>query len=260
MTLKPAPVNTGIVFLRTDYEPAWEIPALVQYVDATLAATSLSRGAVGISTIEHLMAALHGLGVDNAYVEVKGPEVPAVDGSASPFVFLLDLADRVQQDAPRRFIRLTREIGCQEGDAWIKMTPCDGCRLIYGLRYQHPALQQLSGNALVDFSETSFKTVISRARTFGFLADAEKMRAAGLGLGAGLHNAIVVSSTHILNAGGLRFDNEFAMHKILDLAGDLYLLGCPLHACVEGYMSGHTLNHRILCKLLAEPDAWEHGF
>ncbi len=257
MTLKPGAVDTGIVFVRTDIEPAVEIPARLEYVGDTTLATTLVRDKVRISTIEHLMAALSGLGIDNAVVEVSAPELPVMDGSAAPFVFLLQSAGILEQDAVKRYFRIKQEVSYSDGDIHLTVQPHDGFQVEYTLQYEHPVFHSHTKTSSVDFSTTAFVREVSRARTFGFMSDFEKLRSLDLARGASLDNAVVVDDFRILNDGGLRLEDEFVKHKILDAFGDLYLLGYTMIGRFSGFKSGHCSNNALLKRLLAEKDAWE---
>lgn len=257
LTLLPAPVNTGIVFRRVDLAGDIEIPAKAENVGDTTLSTTLVQGDVRISTVEHLLSAMAGMGIDNAYVDVSAPEVPIMDGSAGPFVFLLQSAGIVEQDAPKRFIRIKRSIVVEDGDKWARFDPFDGFKVSFRIEFDHPAFSGRSQQAEVDFSTTSFVKEVSRARTFGFMSQLEALRARNLALGGSLDNAIVVDEYRVLNEDGLRYEDEFVKHKILDSIGDLYLLGCSLIGAFTGYKSGHALNNRLLLALIADESAWE---
>jgi UDP-3-O-[3-hydroxymyristoyl] N-acetylglucosamine deacetylase len=257
ITLRPAPADTGVVFVRCDLDPPVSIPALVRNVGDTTMATTLTDGDVGISTVEHLMSALAGLGVDNVIVEVSAAELPIMDGSAAPFVFLLQSAGIEEQNAPKKFVRITKPVRYAEGDVVAELRPYDGFRVQYTLEYDHPVVRAQRRTACVEVSTMSFVKEVSRARTFGFLADYEKLRAMNLARGGSLDNAVVVDDRRILNDEGLRLADEFAKHKILDVIGDLYLLGHSLIGEFAGFKSGHGSNNALLRMLLADPEAWE---
>lgn len=257
LTLCPAPVETGIVFRRVDLDVPVEIKASPEYVGDTRLSTSLEKGDVKISTVEHLLSALAGMGIDNAYVDLSAPEVPIMDGSAGPFVFLIQSAGIEEQNKPKRFIRIKRTVKVQEDDKWAKFEPFDGFKVSFTIDFDHPAFTSREQSAEVDFSTTSFVKEISRARTFGFMRDVEKLRERELALGGSLDNAVVVDDYRILNEDGLRYEDEFVKHKILDAIGDLYLLGHSLIGAFSGYKSGHALNNRLLCALMADQSAWE---
>lgn len=257
LTLRPAPVETGIVFRRVDLDVPVEIKASHEYVGDTRLSTSLEKGDVKISTVEHLLSALAGMGIDNAYVDLSAPEVPIMDGSAGPFVFLIQSAGIEEQNKPKRFIRIKRTVKVQEDDKWAKFEPFEGFKVSFTIDFDHPAFTSREQSAEVDFSTTSFVKEISRARTFGFMRDVEKLRERELALGGSLDNAVVVDDYRILNDDGLRYEDEFVKHKILDAIGDLYLLGHSLIGAFSGYKSGHALNNRLLCALMADENAWE---
>ncbi|NIP13639.1 MAG: UDP-3-O-acyl-N-acetylglucosamine deacetylase [Pseudomonadales bacterium] len=257
LTLRPAPVDTGIVFVRTDLDGEPRLPARVENVGDTTMATSLTNGTVSVSTVEHLMSAFAGLGVDNAFVDVSAPELPIMDGSAAPFVFLIQSAGVEEQPAAKRFFRIKRPVTFREGDVVAELKPFDGLRMSYTLVYDHPVFRKHERSATVDLSSTAYVKEVSRARTFGFLADYEQLRAMNLARGGSLDNAVVVDDYRILNGEGLRQADEFVKHKILDAVGDLYLLGCGLIGEFCGYKSGHGSNNALLRRLLADPEAFE---
>lgn len=257
MTLRPAPVDTGIVFRRVDLEPVVELKADGTLVTETTLCTGLSRDGVKILTVEHLMSALAGLGIDNIYVELSSAELPIMDGSSAPFVFLLQSAGIVEQDAPKRFIRVTRPVEVRDGDKIARFTPYNGFKLGFTVQFDHPAIPAALSRAEVDFSTEAYIKEVSRARTFGFMRDLEYMRERNLGLGGSMDNAIVLDDFRVLNEDGLRYANEFVRHKILDAVGDLYLAGRPILGAYEGYKSGHALNNKLVRALLAETSAWE---
>jgi UDP-3-O-[3-hydroxymyristoyl] N-acetylglucosamine deacetylase len=257
ITLRPAPVDTGIVFVRSDLEQPVSLRAHVDNVGDTTMATSLSNGVVDISTVEHLLAAFSGLGVDNAYVDVSAPELPIMDGSAAPFVFLLQSAGIEEQDAAKRFIRIKKALRFEQGDISAELKPYDGFRVEYTLVYDHPVFRKHVKTSAVEFSTMAFVKEVSRARTFGFLADYEKLRANNLSQGWSLDNAVVVDDYRIINDEGLRQEDEFVKHKILDAIGDLYLLGHSVIGAFSGYKSGHGSNNTLLRQVLQDPDAYE---
>ncbi|KAB8313839.1 UDP-3-O-acyl-N-acetylglucosamine deacetylase [Tolypothrix campylonemoides VB511288] len=257
LTLRPAPVDAGIVFRRIDLDPVVEIPARADLVSETTLCTGLSCGTGKVQTVEHLMSALAGLGVDNCYVELTGPEIPIMDGSAGPFVFLLQSAGIAEQDAPKRFIRILRPVEVRDGDKWARFTPYDGFSLDFTVRFDHPAIPASKSHARVQFSTEDYIREVSRARTFGFMRDLEYMRDRNLGLGGSMDNAIVLDEFRVLNEDGLRYADEFVRHKILDAVGDLYLAGHPIVGAYAGYKSGHALNNMLVRALMAERDAWE---
>lgn len=257
LTLRPAAANTGIVFRRVDLDPPVDVPACCDNVGDTRLSTTLQKGDVWISTVEHLMSAFAGLGVDNAYVDLTAPEVPIMDGSAGPFVFLIQSAGIEEQAAAKRFIRIKKPVVLEEDDKWARFDPLNGFQVSFGIEFNHPIFSQSLQRSTIDFSTTSFVKEVSRARTFGFMHDVEALRKVGLARGGSLDNAIVMDSYHILNEDGLRYDDEFVKHKILDAIGDLYLLGYPLIGAFSAHKSGHALNNEILRVLLKAEDAWE---
>ena len=257
LTLKPAPVDTGVVFCRTDLDPVVEIPARAENVGETLLSTTLVKNGVKVATVEHLLSALAGLGIDNCFVELSAAEVPIMDGSAGPFVFLIQSAGIEEQQAAKQFIRIKREVTVVEDDKKATFLPFDGFKVTFSIDFDHPVFKGRSQETTVDFSSTSFVKEVSRARTFGFMRDIEKLRAMNLALGGSVDNAIVVDDFKILNEDGLRYDDEFVKHKVLDAIGDLYLLGKSLVGEFRGHKSGHGLNNKLLRELLAQKDAWE---
>ncbi len=257
LTLRPAAVNTGIVFRRVDLDEPVEIKASPENVGDTQLSTCLVQGDVRVSTVEHLLSAMAGLGIDNAYVDVSAPEVPIMDGSAAPFVFLIRSAGIEEQPAPKKFIRIKERVQVSDGDKWARFDPFDGFKVGFTIHFDHPAFRDVDQHAVVDFSSTSFVKEVSRARTFGFMRDFEWMRERQLALGGSLDNAIVVDDYRILNEDGLRYRDEFVKHKILDAIGDLYLLGHSLIGAFTGYKSGHALNNQLLRALMARESAWE---
>ena len=257
LTLRPAAADTGIVFRRVDLEQPVEIEAKATNVGDTTLSTTLVNGDVRVSTVEHLLSALAGMGIDNAYIDLNAPEVPIMDGSAGPFVFLIQSAGIEEQNAPKRFIRIKRNITVQDGDKWVRFEPFDGFKVSFSIDFNHPAFKEDYQAAEVDFSTTSFVKEVSRARTFGFMSQIETLRENNLALGGSLDNAVVVDDYRILNEDGLRYVDEFVKHKILDSIGDLYLLGHSLIGAFCGHKSGHALNNKLLCTLLEQKDAWE---
>jgi UDP-3-O-[3-hydroxymyristoyl] N-acetylglucosamine deacetylase len=257
LTLKPAPADAGIVFVRVDLDPHVAVPAKPENVSDTRLSTTLEKDGVKISTVEHLMSAFAGLGIDNAIVELSAPEVPIMDGSAGPFVFLLQSAGIFEQEKLKQFIRIKKPLIVQDGDKWVKFKPFNGFKVSFAIDFDHPILQNSTQLAEVDFSTTSFVKEVSRARTFGFMDDLEALRNAGLAQGGSFDNAIVMDSFHILNDDGLRYEDEFVKHKVLDAIGDLYLLGHPLIGAFSAHKSGHELNNRILRNLVENESAWE---
>jgi len=257
LTLRPAAVNTGIVFRRVDLDPVVELFAKPECVGDTRLSTALQVGDVSVSTVEHLMSALAGLGIDNAYIEITSPEVPIMDGSAAPFVFLIQSAGVIEQNVPKKFIRVTKTVTVEDDEKWAKFEPFEGFKVSFAIDFDHPIFAKSPQQATVDFSTTSFVKEVSRARTFGFMHEVEALREAGLALGGSHDNAIVMDSYSILNDDGLRYEDEFVKHKILDAIGDLYLLGHPLIGSFSAYKSGHALNNKLLRALVAQPDSWE---
>ena len=257
LTLRPAGPDTGIVFRRIDIASPIEIKADPYAVGDTRLSSCLDKGGVRVSTVEHLMSAFAGLGVDNAYVDVTAPEVPIMDGSAGPFVFLLQTAGIEEQNAAKQFIRILRPVEVREGDKWVRFEPHNGFKLDLSIDFDHPVFDRARQSVCVDFSTTSYVREVSRARTFGFMQDVESMRSQGLALGGSLGNAIVMDEYRVLNSDGLRYDDEFVKHKVLDAIGDLYLLGHPLIGAFSGHKSGHALNNLLLRHLLEERQAWE---
>jgi UDP-3-O-[3-hydroxymyristoyl] N-acetylglucosamine deacetylase len=255
LVLRPAAKDSGIVFHRTDLAGSAPIPANAMVIGDTRLSSTLRVGDAGISTVEHLMSALAGLGIDNLNVDVAGPEVPIMDGSAGPFVFMLQSAGIVEQDAPKRYLRVVAPVEVREGDKWARFEPFDGFRLDFTIDFPHPVFGSENRNVVIDFAEHSYVREVARARTFGFMQDVEAMRSAGLGLGGSLQNAIVLDEVRVLNSEGLRFENEFVRHKVLDAIGDLYLLGHPLIGQYTAHKSGHGLNNALARALLARPDA-----
>ena len=257
LTLHPAPVDHGIVFRRTDLDPAVEIKACAENVGDTTLSTTLMNGDVRVSTVEHLLSAMAGLGVDNAVIDVSAAEVPIMDGSAGPFVFLLQSAGIKEQEAAKRFIRIKRPVVVKDGDKVACFKPFDGFKVSFSIDFDHPVFRDRIAKAEVDFSSTSFVKEVSRARTFGFMSDFEYLRSKGLAKGGSVDNAIVVDQYRILNEDGLRYEDEFVKHKILDAIGDLYLLGNSLVGEFRAHKSGHALNNKLLRELIRQQDAWE---
>jgi len=258
MTLRPAPVNTGIVFRRVDCRPAVEIPARPERVgDTSLSTTLVGEDGTRIATIEHLMSALAGLGIDNVYVDLTAAEVPIMDGSAGPFVFLIQSAGIAEQPAPKRFIRIRKPLELREDDKWVRFEPYEGFRVGFEIEFDHPVFKARNCKVDLDFSTTSYLKEVARARTFGFMRDIEFLRQRNLVLGGSLDNAVVVDDYRVLNAEGLRYDDEFVKHKVLDAIGDLYMLGAGLIGRFEGYKSGHALNNALLRELLQRRDVWQ---
>ncbi|HET7096894.1 MAG TPA: UDP-3-O-acyl-N-acetylglucosamine deacetylase [Casimicrobiaceae bacterium] len=257
VVLRPAPSNTGIVFHRVDLEQPVSIPADALHVGETRLSSTLKHDGAAISTVEHLMSALAGLGIDNLHVDVAGPEVPIMDGSAGPFVFLLQSAGIVEQDAHKRYLRVVAPVEVRDGDKWARFEPFNGFKLDFTIDFPHPMFGSENRHVVIDFAEHSYVKEVARARTFGFMQDLEAMREAGLGLGGSLQNAVVLDEYRVLNSEGLRYDNEFVKHKVLDAIGDLYLLGHPLIGQYTAFKSGHGLNNAVARALLARTDAFE---
>jgi UDP-3-O-[3-hydroxymyristoyl] N-acetylglucosamine deacetylase len=257
MTLRPAAENTGVVFRRVDLDPPVDVPADALLVGETTLGTTLIQGDVKVATVEHLLASLAGLGIDNAFVDLTASEVPIMDGSAAPFVFLLQSAGITEQNAPKRFLRIRQKVRVEEGDKWAEFRPYAGFRVNFRIDFDHAVFKRHSQMATVDFSTTSFLREVSRARTFGFVREIEYLRSRNLTLGGNMGNAIVLDDFRVLNEDGLRFEDEFVKHKILDAIGDLYLLGHPLIGEYSGHKSGHSLNNQLCRALLANADAWE---
>ncbi len=260
LTLRPAPAHTGVVFRRlgTEGAPDVEIPARSEYIADTRFSTSLAKDGVTIATVEHLLSALAGLGIDNIYVELSANELPIMDGSAGPFVFLIQSAGICEQaPALKEFIRIKERVRVQDGNKIASIEPFNGFKITFDIAFDHPVFRDTAQSVTIDFAKTSYVKEVSRARTFGFLSDAEKMRAANLALGASMDNTVVIDEYRVLNEDGLRYEDEFARHKILDAIGDLYLLGKNIIGAFHGVKSGHTMNCHLLKALIANPDAWE---
>jgi len=257
MTLRPAAPNTGIVFRRVDLDEPVEVPARPEFVGDTQLSTTLVKDKVRVATVEHILSAFAGLGIDNAYVDLTAPEVPIMDGSASPFVFLVMSAGIVEQNAAKKFIRIKQPVRVEDGDKWAEFEPYDGFKISMEINFNHPVFEDASQRAELDFSSTSFVREVSRARTFGFMRDIEKLREQNLALGGSHDNAVVLDDYRVINEDGLRYHDEFVKHKMLDAVGDLYLLGHGLIGAFSGYKTGHALNNQLLRKLLADSEAWE---
>ncbi len=257
LTLRPAAPDTGIVFHRVDLPTPVTIPARAENVGDTRLSSTLKREGAAISTVEHLMSALAGLGIDNLHVDVAGPELPIMDGSAGPFVFLLQSAGVLEQNVPKKYLRIRLPVEVRDGDKWARFEPHDGFRLDFTIDFPHPVFGSENRHVVIDFAEHSYVKEVARARTFGFMQDVEALRSAGLALGGSLQNAVVLDETRVLNREGLRYDNEFVKHKVLDAIGDLYLLGHPLVGQYTAFKSGHGLNNALARALLARPDAFE---
>ncbi|KGM06629.1 UDP-3-O-[3-hydroxymyristoyl] N-acetylglucosamine deacetylase [Methylophaga thiooxydans] len=257
LTLRPAAPNTGIIFRRVDLDPIVEIQAKAENVGETALSTTLVEHGQRVSTVEHLLSAFAGLGIDNAYIDLNAAEVPIMDGSAGPFVFLVQSAGIEEQNVAKQFIRIKKTVVLEDGDKWAKFEPFDGFKVSFTIDFEHPAFTGRPQQVDVDFSSTSFVREVSRARTFGFMKDIEKLRENNLALGGSMDNAIVVDDYRVLNEDGLRYEDEFVRHKVLDAIGDLYLLGHSLIGAFNGHKSGHEVNNKLLRKLLAQEDAWE---
>jgi UDP-3-O-[3-hydroxymyristoyl] N-acetylglucosamine deacetylase len=259
LSLNPAPAETGIIFTRTDLDNKINIKACPENVGDTTLSTTLILNNIKVSTVEHLLSAIAGLGIDNLFINLDGPEVPIMDGSAGPFVFLLQSAGIKEQKKPKKFIRILKpiEVKDEETGKWVKFAPFDGFKVAFTIGFDHPVFQDKTHKAVLDFSTVSYVKEVSRARTFGFMRDVELLRSKNLALGGSLDNAVVVDDHRVLNADGLRYEDEFVKHKILDAVGDLYLLGKSLIGSFEGYKSGHDLNNKLLRKLIENQDAWE---
>ena len=257
MTLRPAQPDTGIVFRRVDLAQPVDVRAEASKVTDTRLCSTLEDHGVRVATVEHLMSALAGLGVDNAYVDLDGAEVPIMDGSASPFVFLIQSAGIEEQQAAKRFLRIRRSVEVVDGDKWARFEPYEGFKLSFSIVFDHPVLEKSAQTATIDFAETSYAKEVARARTFGFMQEVEALRSDGLALGGSMDNAIVMDEYRVLNADGLRYNDEFVKHKVLDAIGDLYLAGHPIVGAFSAHKSGHALNNRLLRELLARPEAWE---
>src|SRR3954469_10840200 len=257
MTLRPGAPDSGIIFRRTDLPEIVDIRAHAENVGDTMLGTTLGKGEARVSTVEHLLSAFAGLGIDNAIVEVSASEVPIMDGSAGPFVFLLQSAGIEEQRAPKRFVRVKQPVRVEDGGKWAQFDPFDGFKVNFEIEFNHPIFKRRAQKASMDFSTTSFLKEVSRARTFGFMRDLETMRSHNLALGGNLDNAIVLDDFRVLNEDGLRYEDEFVKHKILDAIGDLYLLGHSLIGEFSGHKSGHKLNNQLLRKLIGDTTSWE---
>jgi UDP-3-O-[3-hydroxymyristoyl] N-acetylglucosamine deacetylase len=257
MTLRPAQPDTGIVFRRVDLDKPVDIRAEARAVTDTRLCSALEGGGAKVATVEHLMSALAGLGIDNLYVDLAGPEVPIMDGSAGPFVFLLQSAGIEEQRAPKRFFRIRRPVEVGDGDKWARFEPYDGFKVSFSIVFDHPVFERSTQSLTIDFAETSYAKEVARARTFGFAQDVETLRNAGLALGGSLDNAVVLDEYRVLNSDGLRYADEFVKHKVLDAIGDLYLVGHPIIGAFTAHKSGHALNNQLLRATLDQADAWE---
>lgn len=259
LVVRPAPVDTGIIFRRIDLDEPMDIPAVTANVCDTTLCTSIEKNGYKVATIEHLMSAFAGLGIDNAYVDIDAPELPIMDGSSSPFVFLIQSAGIETQGKAKRYIRILKEIEVKEGDKYARLSPYNGFKVRFTIDFQHPVFTHREQTAEIDFGVSSYVDSICRARTFGFLSDYEKLREANLVKGGSLDNAVVIDDYRILNQEGLRFEDEFVKHKVLDAVGDLYLLGSGLIGAFEGFKSGHELNNTLTNKLLSSKESWEYA-
>ena len=257
LVLKPAPENSGVVFHRVDLPESAPFRVEPSLVNDTRLSSTLVKNGVRVGTIEHLMSAFSGLGLDNVIVEVDAPEMPIMDGSAAPFIYLLQSAGIVDQVAPKRFVRVLKPIEARDGDKWVRLDPHDGYKVALTIDFQHPAFRKSSRLIEIDFAQRNYIDEIARARTFGFIHEVEYLRANGLARGGTMDNAVVIDEYRVLNPGGLRFEDEFVRHKVLDAIGDLYILGYPLIASFSGYKSGHAMNNKLLRTLLADESAWE---
>jgi len=257
ITLRPAPPDSGIVFRRMDLEPPVDLKADPYLVTDTRLCSMLESGPAKVSTVEHLMSALAGLGIDNALVDLTGPEIPILDGSSAPFVYLLQSAGIVEQDAPKRYVRILRPVEVKDGDKWARFVPHNGFKVEFTIDFKHPVFEKSGKTVSIDFAETAYAREVARARTFGFMHEVEYLRNQGLALGGSLDNAIVMDEYRVLNQDGLRYEDEFVKHKVLDAIGDLYLLGHPIIGAFEAYKSGHALNNALLRELLQHREAWE---
>jgi len=257
LVLRPAAPDAGITFHRVDLPTAVAIPANARYVGDTRLSSTLKQDGASISTVEHVLSALAGLGIDNVHIDVAGPEIPIMDGSAGPFVFLLQSAGIVEQNAAKKYLTIVQPVEVRDGDKWARFDPFYGFKLDFTIDFPHPMFGSENRQVVIDFAEHSYVKEVARARTFGFMQDVEAMRAAGLGLGGSLQNAIVLDDFRVLNAEGLRYDNEFVKHKVLDAIGDLYLLGHPLIGQYTAFKSGHALNNALARTLLDRPEAFE---
>lgn len=259
ITLRPAAPDTGIVFRRVDLDSPIEIKALPQHVKDTRLSSTLDVDGVRVATVEHLMSALAGLGIDNAYIDLTASEVPILDGSAGPFVYLIQSAGIVEQPVPKQFIRIKKTIEVRDGDKWVRFEPYHGFKIDFAIDFDHPVIEHTGKSVTIDFADNSYVREISRARTFGFMHEVEALRNMGLARGGSLDNAVVLDEYRILNSEGLRYEDEFVKHKVLDAIGDLYILGHPLIGAFYAYKSGHALNNKLLRALLADAEAWEYA-
>lgn len=257
ITMRPAAVNTGIVFRRIDVTPMVEIPASALLVGEATMCSTLIKDGVKVATVEHIMSALFGMGVDNCIVELSSPEIPILDGSAAPFIYLLQSTGVVVQAAPRRFMRIKRKVEVVDGDKVASLEPYEGYRLSFAIEFKHPAFKTSAQTAVLEFTTANYVKEVSRARTFGFMGDFEVLRSKNLALGASMDNAVALDKYKVVNPDGLRYDDEFVRHKILDAVGDLYLIGAPILGAYSAYKSGHALNNQLACAVLRDEQAWE---
>ena len=257
ISILPAPVDHGVVFRRVDVSPAVDVPADALLIGETTLCSTLVKDGVKVATVEHIMSALAGMGIDNVLVELSSPEIPIMDGSAAPFMYLFQSAGIVEQDAPRAFIRVLQPVQVGEGDKYARLEPYEGFRLSFGIEFKHPAFKTSAQTATLEFTTANYMREVSRARTFGFMREFEMMRAKNLALGASLDNAVALDDYRVVNPDGLRYDDEFVRHKILDAVGDLYLVGHPILGAYSAYKSGHALNNQLACALLQDTKAWE---
>lgn len=257
ISMLPAPAGTGIVFRRVDVSPAVEVPASALLVGEATMCSTLVKDGVRVATVEHIMSALAGLSIDNCIVELSSAEIPILDGSAAPFIYLIQSAGVVVQAAPRRFMRITRAVQVVEGDKMARLEPFEGYRLSFGIEFKHPAFKTSAQTSMLEFTPANYIKQVSRARTFGFMRDFEALRSKNLALGASMDNAVALDDYKVVNPDGLRYDDEFVRHKILDAVGDLYLIGAPLLGAYSAYKSGHALNNQLACAVLQDPGAWE---
>ncbi|WP_035055737.1 UDP-3-O-acyl-N-acetylglucosamine deacetylase [Andreprevotia chitinilytica] len=257
LVMKPAPVDHGIVFVRSDLPGSRLFKVGPELVNDTRLSSTLVDGDVRVGTIEHLMSAFAGLGIDNVLVEVDAPEMPIMDGSSAPFIYLIQSAGIIDQDAPKHFVRVLKTVEVRDGDKWVKLEPHNGYKIALTIDFQHPAFKKSAQTVALDFADTNYVSEISRARTFGFIHEVEYMRMHGLARGGSMENAIVIDEYRVLNEGGLRFEDEFVRHKVLDAIGDLYILGQPLIGAFSGYKSGHAMNNKLLRALLADESSFE---
>jgi UDP-3-O-[3-hydroxymyristoyl] N-acetylglucosamine deacetylase len=259
LVMRPAQPNTGIVFRRVDLDPPVDLAANPFTVGDTRMASCLEKDGAKVATVEHLMSALSGLGIDNLYIDVDAAEIPIMDGSSAPFVFLLQSAGIEEQNAPKKFVRIKKTVEVHEGDKWARLSPYEGFRLNFSIVFNHPAVDQTGSSVTIDFADNRYLNEVARARTFGFMQDIEALRDQGLALGGSLENAIVMDEYRVLNTDGLRYGDEFAKHKVLDAIGDLYLIGHPLLAEFSAHKSGHAMNNKLLRAVLADDEAWEYA-